>query len=98
MSTAARLAPLPDQVCKLRIELDLAKNRRVKDLYRQPEFHREITIYLRQNDLEISNEPANSQGRITCIELTGSVAGVGAFIDRYLRSDALGIAYDLKYL
>jgi len=25
----------------------------LKDMYRHPEFHREIRIYLRQNDLEI---------------------------------------------
>ena len=95
MSTAARLAPSPDQLCKLRIELDLAKNRSLKDLYRQPEFHREIRIYLRQNDLEISNESANSQGRITCIEVTGSAVAVQSFVNRYLRSDALGFAYTL---
>ena len=95
MSTAARLAHLPDQLCKLRIELDLAKNRRLKDLYRQPEFHHEIRIYLRQNDLEISNESANAQGRITSIEVTGSAASLRSFIDRYLHRDAVGIAYSL---
>lgn len=98
MSTAARLAHSPDQLRKVRIELDLSKNSRLKNLYRQPEFHQEIRIYLRQNDLEISNESANPQGRITSIELSGSAVGVQAFVDRYLHADALGIAYNLVYL
>ena len=53
MSTVAQLAHSPRQLCKVRIELDLSKNSRLKDMYRQPEFHREIAIYLRQYDLEI---------------------------------------------
>ena len=98
MSTAARVAYSPDQLCKLRIDLDLSKNPRLKDMYRQPEFHREIRIYLRQNDLEISNESANSRSRITSIEVAGSAVAVQSFVDRYLRSDVLGIAYNFDYL
>jgi hypothetical protein len=94
MSTVAQLAHSPHQLCKVRIELDLSKNSRLKDMYRQPEFHREIRIYLRQNHLEISNESANAQGRVTFIEVTGSAVGLQTFIDRYLRSDVLGIAYN----
>ena len=85
-----------DQICKLRIELDLSKNPRLKDMFRQPEFHREIIIYLRQHDLEIANESTNAQGRVTSIAVTGSSAGLQAFIDRYLRSDVLGIAYTTR--
>jgi len=95
MSTAARLAHSPDQLCKVRIELDLAKNRRLKDMFKQPEFHREIRIYLRQNDLEISIESANAQGRVTSIGVTGSKAALRSFVDRYLDTDTLGIAYGL---
>jgi hypothetical protein len=101
MSTAAQLAQLahsPSQLRRVRIELDLSKNSRLKDMYRQPEFHREIVIYLRQYDLEISNESANDQGRVTSIEVTGSAVGLKSFIDRYLPPDALGIAYSLDYL
>jgi hypothetical protein len=98
MSTAACLVRSTDQVCKVRIELDLSKNRSIKDVYRQPEFHREIRIYLRQNDLEISNQSANPHGRITSIEVTGSAIGLRSFVDRYLRADALGIAYSCDYL
>lgn len=98
MSTAARLAHSPDQLCKVCIELDLSKNPRLKDMFKQPEFYREIRIFLRQNDLEISNESANPHGRITSIAVTGSVVRVQAFVDRYLRADALGIAYNLDYL
>ena len=98
MSTAARLAHLPDQLCKLRIELDLSKNRRLKDIYRQPEFHREIRIYLRQNDLEITNELTNHHGRITSIEVTGSAAALQSFVERYLLTDILGISYHFDYL
>ena len=97
MSTAVRLALSPDQLCKLRIELDLAKNRRLKDLYRQPEFHREIRIYLRQHNLEISNESANSQGRITSIEVKGSGAALQSFVERYLPADILGIVYNIDH-
>jgi hypothetical protein len=93
MSTAARPAHSPDQLCTLRIELDLSKNRRLKDMYRQPEFHREITIYLRTNDLEITNESANAQGRVTSIDVTGSTASLQSFVDRYLGNDNRGIAY-----
>jgi hypothetical protein len=98
MSTAARLARSPHLLCKVRIELDLSKNRRLKDMFRQPEFHREIVIYLRQYDLEISNESANPLGRITKIEVTGSAVGLCSFVDRYLYTDALGIAYSMDYL
>lgn len=48
MSTAARLAHSPDQLFSVRIDLDVSKNPRLKDMFRQPEFHREIRIYLRQ--------------------------------------------------
>ena len=98
MSTAARLAHSPDQLCKVRIELDLSKNSRLKNMYRQPEFHREITIYLRQYDLEIANESTNPQGRVTSIEMTGSAVGLQSFVDRYLRNDVFGIAYSLDSL
>jgi hypothetical protein len=98
MNTATRLAPSSDHLCKVRIELDLSKNRRLKDMFRQPEFHREIRIYFRQNDLEISNQSANPQGRITKIEVTGSAVGLRSFVDRYLYTDALGIAYRMDYL
>jgi hypothetical protein len=99
MSTAAQLAlSPPHQLCKVRIELDLSKNRRLKDLFRQPEFHREIVIYLRQYDLEISNDSANAQGRVTSIEVTGPAAGLQSFVDLYLPADALGIAYSLEYI
>ena len=87
-----------DQLCKIRIELDLSKNTRLKDMFRQPEFHREIKLYLRRFDLEITNESTNSQGRVTSIEVTGSVAGLHSFSDRYLLSDILGIAYDFDFL
>jgi hypothetical protein len=97
MSTAARLALSPHLLCKVRIELDLCKNRRLKDMFRQPEFHREIRIYFRHNDLEISNQSANLQGRITKIEVTGSAVGLRSFVDRYLYTDAPGIAYKLEY-
>ena len=95
MSTAVRLALSPDRLCKLRIDLDLSKNRRLKDMFRQPEFHREIRIYLRQNNLEISDQSANPQGRITSIEMAGSADSLRCFVDRYLRDDAIGIAYNL---
>ena len=98
MSTAACLAHSADRLCKLRIELDLSKNSRLMNMFRQPEFHREIRIYVRQNDLEISKQSVNPQGRITSIEVTGSAVGVQSFVDRYLRADALGIAYNLDYL
>ena len=98
MSTAARLARSPHLLCKVRIELDLSKNRRLKDMFRQPEFHREIRIYFRQNDLEISNQSANLQGRITKIEVTGSAVGLRSFVDRYLYTDDPGIAYKLEYI
>jgi len=98
MNTATRLAPSPDQLRKVRIELDLSKNPRLKDMFRQSEFHREIRIYLRQCDLEISNHSTNPQGRITSIEVTGSAVALRSFIDLYLRADALGIAYNLDYL
>jgi hypothetical protein len=98
MSTAARLARSPHLLCKVRIELDLSKNRRLKDMFRQPEFHREIRVYFRQNDLEISNQSANSQGRITKIEVIGSAVGLRSFVDRYLDTDAIGIAYSMDYL
>jgi len=98
MSTAARLARSPHLLCKVRIELDLSKNSRLKDMYRHPEFHREIRIYLRQCDLEISERSANLQGRITQIEVTGSAVGLRSFVDRYLDTDALGIAYSLEYI
>jgi len=55
MRTSARLAHSPDQLCKVRIELDLSKNSRLKNMYRQPEFHREITIYLREYDLAMQD-------------------------------------------
>jgi hypothetical protein len=97
MTTAARLARSPDQLCKVRIELDLSKNSKLKDMFRQPEYHREIIIYLRQYDLEISNESANPHGRAS-IEATGAAAGLPSFIDRYLRADARDIAYNLDYL
>jgi hypothetical protein len=83
-----------DQLCKLRIELDLSKNSRLKDMFRQPEFHREIRISLRRHDLEIASELTNAQGRVTSIEVTGSAVGLQTFIVRYLRSDVLGIAYN----
>ena len=98
MSTAARLAHSPDQLFSVRIELDLSKNLRLKDMFRQPEFHREITIYLQRHDLEIAIESSNPQGRVTSIEVTGSAIGLQAFIDRYLHSDILGIAYNLEEL
>ena len=98
MSTAVQLARSPHLLCKVRIELDLSKNRRLKDMFRQPEFHREIRIYLRQCDLEISERSANLQGRITKIEVTGSAVGLRSFVDRYLYTDALGIAYSMDYL
>jgi len=98
MNTAIRVAHAPDQLCKVRIELDLSKNSRLKDMYRKPEFHREIVIYLRQYDLEISNQSANPQGRVTSIEMTGPAACLQSFVDRYLPTDALGIAYSLDYL
>ena len=98
MSTAAQLALSPHLLCKVRIELDLCKNRRLKDIFRQPEFHREIRVYLRQCDLEISEQSANLQGRITQIEVTGSAVGLRSFVDRYLYTDAPGIAYKLEYI
>jgi len=98
MSTAAQLARSPHLLCKIRIELDLSKNRRLKDMFRQPEFHREIRVYLRQCDLEISEQSANLQGRITQIEVTGSAVGLRSFVDRYLYTDDLGIAYKLEYI
>ena len=98
MSTAARLAHSADQLFSIRIDLDLSKNPRLKDMYRQPEFHREIIIYLRQNDLEIANESTNSQGRVTSIEVRGSAVGLQSLVDRYLHFDGLGTAYDLEYL
>src|SRR5579864_4199637 len=98
MSTVAQLAHSPRQLCKVRIELDLSKNSRLKVMYRQPEFHREIAIYLRQYDLEISNESANPQGRVTSIEVTGPAAGLRSFVDCYLPTDAFGIAYSLDYV
>ena len=98
MSTFAQLAHSPAHLCKVRIELDLSKNSRLKDLYRQPEFHREIVIYPRQYDLEISNQSANPQGRVTSIEMTGPAACLQSFVDRYLPTDVLGIAYSLDYL
>jgi hypothetical protein len=98
MTTAVRLVHSADQLCKVRIELDLAKNSKLKDMFRQPEFHREIILYLRQCDLEISNESANAQGRVTSIDVTGSAPGLQSFIERYLCSDALGSAYILDYL
>ena len=98
MSTAARLAHPADQLLSVRIHLDLSKNPRLKDMFRQPEFHREVIIYLRQHDLGIANESTNAQGRVTSIDVTGSSAGLQAFIDRYLRSDVLGIAYNLDEL
>jgi len=98
MSTAVQLARSPHLLCKVRIELDLSKNLRLKDMFRQPEFHREIRIYLRQNHLEISNESANPQGRITQIGVTGSAVGLRSFVHRYLYTDARGIAYSMDYL
>jgi hypothetical protein len=98
MNTAARLAHSPDRLCAIRIELDLSKNSRLKDMFRQPEFHREIRTYLRQYDLEISNQSTNPQGRVTSIEVTGSAVALLSFVDLYLRADALGIAYNLDYL
>ena len=98
MSAVAQLALSPHQLCKVCIELDLSKNSRLKDMYRQPEFHREIVIYLRQYDLEISNESANAQGRVTSIAVTGSEAALRSFVDRYLDTDAPGIAYKLEYI
>ena len=94
MNTAIRVAHAPDQLCKVRIELDLSRNSRLKDIFRQPEFHREITIYLRQCGLEISNRSTNTKGRVTEIEVTGSVVALQSFIDRYLRADVPGIAYN----
>ena len=88
----------PDHLCKIRIELDLSKNPRLKDMFRQPEFHREIKICLRKYDLEIANELSNAQGRVTSIEVTGSSAGLQAFVDNYLSSDVLGLAYNLNEL
>ena len=84
-----------DQLCRIRIELDLSKNPRLKNMFRKPEFHREIKVCLRKYDLEIANESTNAQGRVTSIEVTGSSAGLQAFIDRYLSSDVLGIAYNV---
>ena len=84
------------QLCKLRIELDLSKNSRLKDMFRQPEFHREIRIHLRRYDLEIANESSNPQGRVISIEVTGSAAGLQSFIDRYLHNDVLGISYNFN--
>ena len=78
----------------IRIDVDLSKNSRLKNMFRQPEFHREIKIYLRHHDLEISKQSANDHGRITSIEVSGSVHGLQFFIDRYLHSDVLGIAYN----
>ena len=98
MSAVAQLAHSEHQLCKVRIELDLSKNSRLKDMYRQPEFHREIVIYLRQYDLEISDESANAQGRVTSIEVAGPAACLQSFVDRYLPTDALGIAYSMDYL
>jgi hypothetical protein len=98
MSTAARLARSPHLLCKVRIELDLSKNRRLKDMFKHPEFHREIRVYLRQCDLEISEQSANLQGRITQIEVTGSAVGLCSFVDRYLYTDDPGIAYKLEYI
>jgi len=82
-----------EQICSVRIELDLSKNSRLKDMFRQPEFHREIKTYLRQYDLEIAKESTNPQGGVTSIEVKGSAVGLQSFIDRYLRSDVLEIAY-----
>jgi hypothetical protein len=67
-------------------------------MFRQPEFHREIRTYLRQYDLEISNQSTNPQGRVTSIEVTGSAVALLSFVDLYLRADALGIGYNLDYL
>jgi hypothetical protein len=96
MTTAVRLMHSAE-LCKVRIELDLSKNPKLKNMFRQPEFHREIIICLRQCDLEISNEWVNSQGRVTSIDVTGSAPGLLCFVERYLRSDAVGIAYSLDY-
>ena len=85
-----------DQLCKVRIDLDLSKNLRLKNMFRELEFHRGITHWLRQNDLEISNQWTNPQGRVTSIEIVGSVVGVQLFIDRYLSADTLGIGYDIE--
>jgi len=98
MTTAAGLALSRDQFRKVRIELDLSKNSKLKNMFRQPEYHREIIIYLRQCDLEISNESANAQGRVTSIEVTGPAAGLRSFVDCYLPTDAFGIAYSLDYV
>ncbi len=98
MSAVAQLALPLHHLCKLRIELDLSKNRRLKDMFRQPEFHREIRIYFRRNDLEISNQSSNPRGRITQIEVTGSPVGLRSFVDHYLYTDAPGIAYSLEYI
>lgn len=97
-AAAARLAPSPHRLCRVRVELDLSKNRRLKDMFRQPEFHRELKIYLRQCGLEISEQSANLRGRITQIEVTGSAVALRAFIDRYLRTDVPDMAYNLEYL
>lgn len=98
MSTAAQLAHSPDRLCKVRIALDLSKNRRLKDMFRQPEFHQEIRICLQRSGLEISEQSANLQGRITHIEVTGSAVGLRSFVDFYLCTDVRGIAYYLEYL
>jgi hypothetical protein len=98
MKIATGRAHSPAQLCQVRIELDLSKNSRLKDMFRQPEFHREITIYLRHCGLEISNRSTNSQGRIIQIEVTGSPVALESFIDRYLRADVSGIAYNLEHL
>jgi hypothetical protein len=78
------------ELCRVHIELDLSKNLRWKNMFRQPEFHRDIKLCLRQSELELSNQRTNPQGRVISIEVSGSAAGLQFFIDRCLGADTPG--------
>jgi hypothetical protein len=78
---------------KINIEIDLASNPALRDMFKRPEACTELDPFLRWIDL---TGPEYRAGEIVAIDLTGPPHALRNFANKFLRDEASEV-YSLSY-
>jgi hypothetical protein len=85
------------KLCAIELDIALSQNPKVKGMYRNEAYNREVMVYFGEHKIEVKNAPTNTQQAIRSIELTGSTVSLWTFYDDYLSGNADRGVYKLSY-
>jgi hypothetical protein len=82
-----------NSMCMIDIDIDVATNPSLRDMFTRPEACKDVLPFLRGLDLATST---NGRGEVAAIELTGPADALSSFASKFLGDECPQV-YSLSY-